>query len=358
MVAAHQCLIVEVAYDPDPIVSPADPSTSDKLAQRNLAFVGAPNPGNPASRRVPQTFEIKPTALQLEAGVKPDELMIEWGSIPNDSFAEVYLPAVSADAILTTANELYTSHLLERGDAHTLRFPAAGATYIPIPPGSSISYAALLTLDLPAGIRKGQTYTAIVRQITSVAAPTRRIDNNKNNNIKAVGQAAINTIRSWRRTTGIFKLTIPISTKALLLEPEEQYLSIMKWVNEAIPPTSRWHLVMQRYLRQIAGRVTYMGGNPTQVIASGTGIWKTPLPPTGPVEIFFEGKVESLTFDRFGDFTSFTLITSKGGEFKRFESREKGVEELARRALRDRAKVLVIVEASKVHIPESIVLLS
>jgi hypothetical protein len=354
MNAAHQCLIVEVSYDPDPIIAPADPSTSDKLAQRNLAFVGAPNPGNPASRRVPQTFEIKPTALDLKAGVKPDELMIEWDNVPKGSFAEVYLPAVSADAILTATNGLYTSHLLERGDAHTLRFPAAGVTYIPIPPGSSMSYAALLTLNLPAGIHKGEIYTAIVRQITSVAAPSRRSDSS----IKAVERAAINTTRYYRRTTGVFKLTIPVSTKALLLEPEEQYLSIMRWVNEAISPTSRWYLVMQRYLRQIAGRVTYMGGDPTQVIASGTGNWKPPLPPIPPVEISFEGKIESLVFDRFGDFTSFTLLTSKTGEINRFESREKSVEELARRALRDRARVLVVVEADKVHIPESIILLA
>jgi hypothetical protein len=353
MVAAHQCLIVEIAYDPDPIVSPADPSTSDKLAQRNLAFVGAPNPGNPASRRVPQTFEVKPTALQQGVGVKPDELMIEWENIPKGSFAEVYLPAVSADSILTTANALYTSHLLKRADAHTLRFPAAGATYIPIPPGASMTYAALLTLDLPAGIHKGETYAAIVRQVTAVAA------RGQNDNIKTVGSAAADIaydIHYWRRTTGIFKLTIPVSTKALLLEPEEQYLSVMKWVNEAIPATSRWYLIMQRYLRQIAGRVTYMGGDPTQVIASGTGTWKTPTP-IGPTEISFEGKVESLIFDRFGDFMSFTLMTS-GGEIKRFESREKHVEELARRALQDRFRVLVIVKSDKVHLPESIVLLA
>ena len=62
------------------------------------------------------------------------------------------------------------------------------------------------------------------------------------------------------RTTGAFKLTIPISTKALLLAPEERYYSVMKWVAEAIPPTGRWHKVMQRYLAQLAGRVAFMGG--------------------------------------------------------------------------------------------------
>ena len=49
MVAAHQCLIAEIAYDPDPVTGSVDPSTSDKLAQRNLAFVGAPNCRRPQS---------------------------------------------------------------------------------------------------------------------------------------------------------------------------------------------------------------------------------------------------------------------------------------------------------------------
>ncbi len=354
MVAAHQCLIVEIAYDPDPIPAGADPSNSDKLAQRNLAFVGAPNPGNPASRRVPQTFEVKPTLPKLPKAAKPDELMIEWDSVPAGSFAEVYLPAASADSILATASTLYTSHVLQREDAHTLRFPAAGVTYIPIPPGQGVSFAGLLTLDLPPGIHKDETYTAVVRQITSVLD----FDQTVIANVKgAAAEAEASDIRQWHRTTGTFKLTIPVSNTALLLEPEEQYLSVMKWVGEAIPTTSRWYLVMQRYLSQIAGRVTFMGGNPSLVQPSGTGIWKTPLPHPHPHgEHRFVGKVESLIYDRFGDFEGFTLETM-GGEIKRLESREPHVEELARRAWQDRFRVLVAVEAHHEHRPSLIVLL-
>ncbi len=38
----------------------------------------------------------------------------------------------------------------------------------------------------------------------------------------------------------MFKVTIPISTKALLLAPEERYYSVMQWVAEAIPTSGRW----------------------------------------------------------------------------------------------------------------------
>jgi hypothetical protein len=349
MVAAHQCLIVEIAYDPDPITGPVDPSDSDKLAQRNLAFVDAPNPGNPASRRVPQTFEIRPTGPKLPPGVRPDELMIEWTDIPDHSTAEIYLPTVSADAVLALAATLYASHLLSRADANTLRFPAAGVTYLPIPTGQGISFPGLLTVDLPAGITDGDVHSAVIRQFTSVPA---FIDENLTN---AIAAEDTKQNRQWRRTTGTFKLTIPISTKALLLAPEERYYSVMKWVAEAIPPTGRWYKVMQRYLAQLAGRVTFMGGNPSQIPATGTGIWQLP-PPLKHLEEHFTGKVETLIYDRFGDFEAFTLETMSGA-LHRFDSREPHVGELARRAWEARSRIRVVVDLSHARHPASIVYL-
>ena len=106
MVAAHHYLATEIAYDPDSIVAPANPSNSDKLAQRNLAFVGAPNPCNTALRQIPQTLEIKPTLPELMKGIKPGESMIEWNMLPTCSFRIVYAGR-KRNAILTMANTLY-----------------------------------------------------------------------------------------------------------------------------------------------------------------------------------------------------------------------------------------------------------
>lgn len=344
MMAAHQCLLVEIAYDPDPIPPNADPSNSDKLAQRNLTFVGAPNPGMPASRRVPQTFEIKPTNPKLPAGVMPDELMIEWSGVPGGSHAEIYLPAVSADAVLATASTLYTSHRLERADAHTLRFPAAGITYIPIPPGNTATFPGLITLDLPAGIHKGETFTAIVRQITSVVIGS---TTQQNQGTTMLDRSSARRNYQWRRTTGSFKLTIPVSTRALLLEPEEEHLAVMKWVAEAVPTTGRWYKVMQRYLAQLAGRVTFMGGDPGSIQPSGTGLGTGKTHPhPGHPELEFVGKIETLMYDRFGDFEAFTLETSCG-DYHRFESREPGIAELAHRAWQERRRIRVL--AAKAH---------
>jgi hypothetical protein len=178
MMAAHQCLIAEIAFDSDPIAPNSDPSTSDKLAQRNVTFVGAPNPVGFLVRPVPQTFEAKPSPPNLPMLVKPDELMIEWENVPADSFAEVYL-------------------------------------------GTGVTFAGLLTLNLPGGAEKGDTCYAIVRQITSVADA----GGDKTN---VAGAARNQGLRQWRRTTGTFRLTVPVSTNAELLGREEAYLSIMK----------------------------------------------------------------------------------------------------------------------------------
>ena len=64
-------------------------------------------------------------------GIKLDELMIEWNILPTCIFAELYMLAISANAILTMVNTLYieTSHILQLADAHTLRFLAVGITY-------------------------------------------------------------------------------------------------------------------------------------------------------------------------------------------------------------------------------------
>jgi hypothetical protein len=152
-------------------------------------------------------------------------------------------------------------------------------------------------------------------------------------------------------------VTVPVSTKALLLAPEERYFSMMKWVAEAIPPTSRWYLVMRRYLRQLADRVSYMNGDPSKIPASGTGILPIYLPHPHPHgEHRFVGKIESLHFDRFGDFDGFTLETTTG-EIRRFDSREPRIEALAREAWRERLRVEVLVEARQPHRPASIALL-
>src|SRR6202035_3418256 len=59
--APHQCLIAEISYDGAPVIPNATSGTSDKLAQRNIAWADGPNPGQVASRRITHPVQVRPT---------------------------------------------------------------------------------------------------------------------------------------------------------------------------------------------------------------------------------------------------------------------------------------------------------
>jgi hypothetical protein len=169
--SAHQCLIAEISVDGDPIVAGATPGSTDLLAQRNLQFINVPNPGtDPLSRSVSAPFEIRPSPPLKN----PDEMLLQWNSSllpPSGTQAQIYLPLVSAPDVIKLANQMYFTHHLTAIDAHTILAPVdGGVTFIPIPPSATndgATFVGLLSLDLPLGIRKGQEYGVVVKQITS-----------------------------------------------------------------------------------------------------------------------------------------------------------------------------------------------
>jgi hypothetical protein len=130
-------------------------------------------------------------------------------------------------------------------------------------------------------------------------------------------------------------MTIPVATKEALLAPEERLLSVLLWIGQSIAEDSRWHLVFQRYLEQIAGRVQDMGGDPSQITAdpNGNGV------PDRNQEVAFGGKICRLVYDREGHFKGFTLRTKNGD--RNFHSDERQLESLAERAWARRTKVRV-----------------
>lgn len=54
----HQCMVAEIRYDGDPTEPGASPTSSDNLAQRNLAILSSANPGNRWTRTVEQAFKL------------------------------------------------------------------------------------------------------------------------------------------------------------------------------------------------------------------------------------------------------------------------------------------------------------
>ena len=344
----HQCLVCEVSFAPDPITVGDDPSDTDKLAQRNLAFVSSANPGVEPSRLIPQTFELKPSATALKLDQKPDELVIDWGNIPNGSVCQVYLPGTTSAAILGWAGKLYTTHNLKAFDPHTIEVNAGGTTYIPIPKGGPVNLAGLLSIQLPAGVKKGDTYEVVVRQITS--------DDYQNTTILQVreqvnktqaGGVAPDSGYAWRHTIGIFKLAIPVDVKTELRNTEEQYYAILQFIAEAIPTASRWFPVFERYLQQVAGRVKGFGGDPTTILPSGTGTLPGTGLSTGPCDgnrlPRIAGKVAGLVYDHFGDFEGF-LLEEGCDQVRRFRSGEARLAQVLHKAWRDRATVIVVTD--------------
>jgi hypothetical protein len=253
----HQCLVAEIAFLPAPAQHGTTPSKSDKLAQRNLAIVETTNPGMVFSRRIPQTFEIQPSLSTVEH----DELMIDWGNVPVGSMATIYLPGINSSEVLTLASRKYRHHRLKRIDEHTIKFETGGITYLPIPFVDG-SFPGLLTIDLPEGIKKGEVFTVVVRQVTGVQ---------KKHDLRLKMREEL---VDWRHIVGSFQLTIPVRDKADILPTQQRLLSNLRWIERAIPVGNRWVPVFGKYVAQVADRVDAFGGDSRKVAPSASGQWQ------------------------------------------------------------------------------------
>jgi hypothetical protein len=173
---------------------------------------------------------------------------------------------VSADEVIEIARRRYFSAKLSRVDDHTIECPVGGVTYIPIPPGPVLNHAGLLTVDLPEGVRRGELFKIVVRQFTRVGGQTPV-------GVTHVAGTGAQTPFGWKKVRGTFQISIPVSTKAAMLEPEERLLSILRWILRSIPHQDRWYPVFRRYVDEIADRVGGLGGNPDEILPSphGTG---------------------------------------------------------------------------------------
>lgn len=364
---AHQCLVAEIAFDPDVIQNGQTPASSDKLAQRNLSQVFSDNPGDPASRRIPNTFEVKPTPAPVVAAGFYDELMFDWGNLPTGSTARIYLPATDPEQIIDLARSRYQARGLTRIDAHTIEVEARGITYLAVPGGTQVDHAGLLTVDLPEGVTKGQRFNCVVRQLTHRGRIRKttggQIDTSGPSDALAVALANFSQPAAaatthvpprlvvWEVVSGAFQVSIPISSRTLLLADEIRLLSVLKYILSTIPVADRWFLPFSRYVTEIGNRVQGFGGDPETVKPDPNGLPGGPGPdgegrpgrdperPTGTKTKLYKGKIVSLIYDRWGDFEGFILETADG-QF-RFNSREHTIQDLADRGWTERILVHV-----------------
>lgn len=370
MYGTHHCIVAQIAYDDAPIVNSngltAGPDNSDKLAQRNMEVSFTHNPGSPPSRRVPQTFDLRPgPAISPVAGQLldyPDELMIDWGNVPHGSIATIYWPQADGSDVLRMASQLYAANQLTLADPHTVQCPVNGGfTYVPIPSGTGQNFGGLFTIDLSPALKKGQEFNIVVRRLSSRQLSDVNVAANART-AQAVGRPGSAKVqRNWRYVIGTFQVKIPVDSAKAILPSEENTYAILLWRFSQMSPGNRWYPVILRYLSYIAARVNALGGNASGIKPSpwgaGTssgGVQPEPIP-IGLDTEEFTGKVVGVVYDRFGDFEGFLLITESGHEHA-FRAREAEIEALVRFAWMDRVVISVLVHKGHPELPVSIIL--
>jgi hypothetical protein len=351
----HQCLVAEISFDSDPILTGATTANSDKLAQRNLSIDNSDNPGSADTHRVQHSFTIRPTAANLPPEQHPSELMIRWGGTPRGSVGTLYLPSVSGSEIIRLADRLYSRHSLTLPDPHSIRMPVmGGVTYVPVPSGVSGDLAGLLTVDLPPSVRRGQTFRVTVHQVIDgpprrppppVPQPTVPAATRESTGAPSAAPV-VSRVSTARHVLGAFQFSILVRTRDELLPDIVRAHDNLTRALGTVPSEDRWHPVLVRYLRQVTARVHALGGGEPG---------PRPEPPDEGRErrVRFEGKVAGIRFDRFGDFEGFLLDTEDGE--RTFHSREKEVEGLAERAWRERLRIMVWAERDELHRPLTII---
>jgi hypothetical protein len=356
----HQCLVAEIRYQPgatDPVPNGATPSSSDRLAQRNLAIVESDNPGTAATHTVQHTVLLKPSSVPVAKGVTAatvlptersqyDELVIRWNDLPRDTLASLYFPDWNADEIIELASRRPGPTSLTKIDPATIACPVGDITYIPIPHRVRDPIPGLITLQLPLTVREGDRFTLDVQQHSG---PTLRRTSRQHGAEGSSGE--VNA--SLRKVLGAFRVTVAVKVGEPLLGKAVRNLAVLKYILQAIPPSSSWHPVFVRYIGQLGDQVGDLGVDPELVPVSADDPGIPVRPYSGEVDCQ-TGKIAEVIFDCFGDFQGFALETCDG-RF-RYASREKGIAELVLRACRERLTISVCVKkASRERIHEIIV---
>lgn len=260
MTGFHQCLVTELHYMYDPM-SPQlpqagdTPASSDKLSQRNLSFDPSANPGTAATRTVQHSFELHTTGARrnehLAAVVgrqqsRIDALVVWWGNVPRNSVATFYFPTQPAAAFLA-AQPSDRGQTLEAIDEHTLRCRVIGdCIYLPVIPDAYQTIPALLTIELPLGVRKGERYRVRAMQFRD------------------------------GRVLGAFELRIDVKANEPIIYEDRNKLALMKYLASVAPAGDRWRPIFERWAAMIAARLRAFGVDPGTIPPSPRG-----APPLG-----------------------------------------------------------------------------
>jgi hypothetical protein len=94
-----------------------------------------------------------------------DELMIDWGDLPHDAEARLFLPSVAPERIVSLRNLRHAPETVVAEADATLRLRVGGVTFVPLPPIAGDRVAGVLTVTLPEGVRVPERYVVDVTHL-------------------------------------------------------------------------------------------------------------------------------------------------------------------------------------------------
>ena len=323
LMSEHQCMVAQIEFAGTPIPNGANPFTSDKLSQRNIALSTIANPGVDASRWAIHTFELE-ASPNGQGSELPDELLIDWSpGVPDNTELRLHIPGWQAAEVIALADRVYPRHDLRAVDEHTVALPAGGTRYVPLPPSSG-RRTGVAIIAFPLGVKAGQRFDMSVRQVTNrgrrddrdradvrpidlrearrLIAGLRQGDNavldddgelpigvfDLGDNrtlvtdlsvINAQGDMALlvqhvdpevlrrqsGPDRRWREVIGAFQIGVPVSVRDDMLDYHLRLLSIMRYRLELLRPVNRWYPAFSAYVELLTRKVAALGGNPATV---------------------------------------------------------------------------------------------
>jgi hypothetical protein len=132
------------------------------LEQAGTAGAGSCGvPGAAADSR-PSTMDLRPESGNRRPA---STNWFFWNNLPEESEVELFLPAASVEEIFNFRSLRHAPRTVKIVDSQTLRLFPKGTTFLPLARFWGDNLAALLTVKLPAGIKKGQRFKVDVLQM-------------------------------------------------------------------------------------------------------------------------------------------------------------------------------------------------
>ena len=177
-----------------------------------------PTAGRP---RRPTSFPFVFHPCWTQTAALLDELMIDWGDLPEAAEARLFLPTVAPGDVVSLLNLRHAPLTVFAEAGAMLRLRVGGITFVPLPPVPGDRLPGTLTITLPEGVRAPSRYAVDVMHLRAGA-----------------------TVRN-----GGFRVEIAVTKGPELLRLATTKVIRLHEQLAGTPPGDRWRPVLERRLR-------------------------------------------------------------------------------------------------------------